>query len=154
MLIIPEENRELRSALLRLTEHREQEAVRAILDELYHGQATIFIHVVGKKGAEGEPPITAEDICRRSFEGLRLILILATTCIEPEAPVLAANNVFCRPIPAPELMRMCLERGILAIQLDLGRPTGVVIGPIGKPVPMKVVPECGLYAYPNERGPG
>jgi hypothetical protein len=148
MLIIPEYNKALRAALEAFYYGPSEEEAQRILHELQHGMAELFILVHGRVGGEGESRISANDLKLMQVEGGGNIrVIMATTRLFPEslAPELEGNGLYCRRLPAQELLRLCIERGILSISLESGLETEVFIGPIGTGEPMRVVSYKELY---------
>lgn len=143
MIVIPEENQALRTHLEAFTEDPKDETGALIMRELMESAAVLFVHSERQAGAEGEPPLQAGDLKLMEMEdGVPVQMIVAATLIDPDEinPDLADEGLYCRPLPAARLVQFCLERGIVAIILDPGHPTEVLIGPFGLNKPLKVAP--------------
>ncbi len=144
--IIPEANHALREDLFRFAQQQEVQLAERILWALRNSPVELFMHVTRQVGAEGEPPITAEDLALMELEDGRPIrMITASTKITTDniSVELEESGVYCRPLHAKQLLDLCLERGILGIELDGGLSTAVLIGPIARDKPL------GVHAHPE-----
>lgn len=131
--IIPEGNHELRRLLASFVQHQERLTAAQIKLALLDSPVRLFVHVTRQVGAEGEPPITAADLALMCLEDGRPIrMIRAVTMFTPDhlSTGLAEEGIYCRQLSAKALYLLCLERGILGIELDGGLDTEVLIGPI------------------------
>jgi hypothetical protein len=147
--IIPGANHALREELFRFVQQQEVQLAERILDLLRNSPVELFTLVTRQVGAVGEPPITAADLALMELEdGRPLRMISASTKITPDniSVELAASGIYCRPIPAKQLLDLCLESGILGIELDGGLSTAVLIGPIALDKPL------GLHANAEPAG--
>ena len=143
LTVIPDANEALREDLYRFAQEQQVELAERILWALQNSPVDLFIHVTRKVGAVGEPPITSADLeLLKLNDGQPLRLIMAATKLTPDNldPAVAENGIYCRPIRAKQLLELCLERGILGIELDGGLHTEVLIGPISAVEPLGVHP--------------
>ena len=140
--IIPQENAALREGLAAFVARPSEETSADVLRELITGRATLFVHVSEKAGAEGERPITSQDLALgKTDDGHTVRAIQVATTIQPDmiAPSLAERGIYCRPLVAWKLMQFCLYRGIMLIAVDGGLSTEVTVGPIGTDSPLRLV---------------
>jgi len=146
LTVIPDANHALRADLFRFVQQQDVAMAERILWALQNSPVELFIRVTRKVGALGEPPITAADLSLMKLDDGRPIkMIMACTKLTPDNldAALAERGVYFRPIGAKQLLEVCLERGIIGIELDGGLPTEVLIGPLGMDKPM------GVHAHPD-----
>jgi hypothetical protein len=132
LTIIPEANHALRIDLAMFVQQPDKDLEARILAALSEGSVRLFVHVTRKVGGEDEPPITAADLSLAQLDnGIPIRLIYASTklTLDNLSPTVLESGKYCRQISAKELHRLCRERGIMAIELDGGLMTGVMIGP-------------------------
>lgn len=139
--IIPEANHALREELFFFVQQNEVERAERILWLLRNSPVELFTHVTRKAGAVGEPPISAADLALMKLDdGREVLMIGASTKLTPDniSTKLEEEGIYCRQLPAKRLLELCLERGILLLDLDGGLDTAVTLGPIAPDKPMLV----------------
>jgi len=146
LTIVPEGNHALREHLALFIQQQDVIHSTRILLELLEGPVELFVHVTRKVGAAEEPPITADDLSLMQMEGgMPVLMILASTKLTPDhlSTDLEAQGVFVRRLPSKELILMCRQRGIVAIELDAGLFPGVLVGPFlaGRDLMITLAPE-------------
>ncbi len=145
LTIIPAANHALRADLALFVQQQDELLGARILLALLRDPIMLFVHVTRQVGAMDEPAITAADLSLMQLEDGRTVrLVMASTKLTPDnlSTELEARGIYCRQLPSKALFLMCLERGIVAIDLDSGLPTGVMIGPFaeGKHIKVSLAP--------------
>ena len=116
-----------------------------VLLELYAGPAQLYVYVdLAEPVAEGQPHTVLE---LPPKEGSDMRMVYSHLQLAPEDAALEqkGTSLACRPMPAWQVLRQCMQRGIVGLSINAGPELLVAIGPIASDKPITVFHPQGDY---------